>query len=36
MRGSDPTTKYNGCSNRLKKIRIVLSVEADKAVLKVI
>ena len=36
MQGGDPTTKYNGYSDRLKKIRIALSVEANKAVLKVI
>jgi hypothetical protein len=36
VRGGDPTTKYNGCSDRLKKIRIALSVEADKAILKVV
>jgi len=36
MQGGDPTTIYNGYSDRLKKIRIVLSVEANKAILKVI
>ena len=36
MRGGDPTTKYNGYSNRLKKIKMALSAEADKAALKVI
>jgi len=36
MQGGDPTTIYNGCSDRLKKIRIVLSAEANKAALKVI
>jgi len=35
MRGGDPTTKYNGYSNRLKKIRMALSTEANKAALKV-
>jgi len=35
IQGGDPTTIYNGCSDRLKKIRIVLSVEANKAALKV-
>ena len=36
IRGGDPTTKYNSYSDRLKKIRMALSAEADKAVLKVI
>jgi hypothetical protein len=36
VQGGDPTTIYNGCSDRLKKIRMVLSAEANKAVLKVI
>jgi hypothetical protein len=36
MRGGDPTTKHNGYSNRLKKIRMALSAEANKAALKVI
>ena len=36
MQGGNPTTKYNGYSDRLKKIRIVLSIEANKAVLKVV
>ena len=36
IQGGDPTTIYNGCSDRLKKIRIVLSAEANKAALKVI
>jgi hypothetical protein len=36
VQGGDPTTIYNGCSNRLKKIRIALSVEANKAALKVV
>ena len=33
--GGNPTTKYNACSNKLKKIRIALSTEANKAILKV-
>jgi len=36
IQGGNPTTKYNGCSDRLKKIRMVLSVEANKAALKVV
>ena len=36
IQNGEPTTKYNSYSNKLKKIRIVLSVEADKAALKVV
>jgi len=35
IKGSDPTTKHNTYSNKLKKIRMALSAKADKTALKI-